>query len=992
MTNTKKRPNRARHQVWLTGIVAASVATSILSQSFSSYAASYDSSGRDGSDGSRESWSGRSATASTAGEDGKDISLSLSDLDRGGKAIMQIVGTVGNRGVQDGLEISPNVSLHLRANGGRGGNGGRGADGRDGSDGSSGSNASQYSAATSGGRGEDGGNGGGGTRGSDGGTGGKITVKLAAEDLHLSMLVGFEVEGGRGGDPGYNGRGGEGGDGGRGGSGASWTEKTGTQTCAPDSFVDNGNGSSRVVKGDCTDDTRNESRPGASDGPDGSDGSTGRGTITGGSNGGKGSYQFVVSGPTGTTIYRDAIDLRLTSFSFRESNANGVFEPGEVVEVTDLVVQNQSDMPWIPGKAKALLSLGASNWITAEPIELEIPAVNGRSSTTLGKVFRFRIRDNQLPVSENRLALSEAIVPIGRITRIDRTPRGLQLPKTLVISYPVEITPLQTKRNAVSPGEIVDVSWSVKNLSRTAVGISSAEARALSTSIRQWRPATEDLPGGISFDGTSLASTFAQSIALLAPGASFVVKGKLKFDDNHLPYTTIDVHTGATLKTLGSNGSEKEIQLRSFKFSIAQTFGGHKDSNWLLVTNSGTKREEYLAWLGLAKKLGMKVDVWDLAYQGPLHLFQNLTSGSTIASLYKNKTIIVMNNRFQNNDRAAVPHDQFDSSEILKILAENGTRFYFVGGNVVDGNRHLFTLLGKTEASETVPYKEFLARLKIEKPSSNVRGTKTVVPVEIEAFFKPSSSEFEIRAAELRKALEAAAPGEKFSLEMVSSGVIQKNDDIYRKYQLGTVIVTAVGSREGSGTVTWMPRDLHEQQSSEFVGGAENLKALALASTTRSKLQILKAIGNSNKELTDTLVSAVVLDLAESLDQPTTGGALVGAMATDLAAEKDQTLRQNVFPALAARLQFFGEYGADQDFDSAIKPLVAALGTGNSSFLENTKAEFKRLEKTMKERRSVLIADDKKRAARRMLFLPVVSRATQSNHVMTHGMLNGGGR
>jgi hypothetical protein len=386
-------------------------------------------------------------------------------------------------------------------------------------------NIQRRQAATSGGRGEDGGDGGNGTRGSDGGSGGKITVKLSAEDLHLSMLVGFDVDGGRGGDPGYNGRAGDGGEGGRGGSGASWTEKTGTQTCAPDSFVDNGNGSSRVEKGACSDDTRTASRPGASNGSDGRDGSPGRGTITGGSNGGKGRYQFVVAGPGGTTVYRNAIDLRLSSFSFRESNANGVFEPGEIVEVTDLVVHNVSDMPWIPGKAKALLSLGSANWITAEPVEIEIPAINGRSAATLGKVFRFRIRDNQLPVSENRLAISEAIVPVGRITRIERTPRGLQLPKTLVISYPVEITPLQTKRNAVSPGEIIDVSWSVKNLSRSAVGLNSAEARALSTSIRQWRPPEADLPGGISFDGNSLASTFANSIALLAPGGSFVVKG-----------------------------------------------------------------------------------------------------------------------------------------------------------------------------------------------------------------------------------------------------------------------------------------------------------------------------------------------------------------------------------------------------------------------------------------------------------------------------------
>ncbi|MDZ4081602.1 MAG: hypothetical protein U1E10_01580, partial [Bdellovibrionales bacterium] len=948
---------------------------------YSSYAATYDSSGREGSDGSRETWHGRSATASSPGEDGRDISLSLTDLDRGGKAIMQIVGTVGNRGVQDGVEISPNVSLHLRANGGRGGNGGRGADGRDGSDGSSGSSASQYSHATNGGAGEDGGDGGDGTRGSNGGNGGKITVKLAAEDLHLSMLVGFEVEGGKGGDPGYNGRAGEGGDGGRGGSGASWTEKTGTQTCAADRFVDNGNGSSSVVKGDCTDDTRSVSRPGASNGPDGSDGRAGRGNISGGTSGGRGSYQFVVSGPGGTTIYKNAIDLRLSSFSFRESNANGIFEPGEVIEVTDLVVQNQSDMPWVPGKAKALLSLGSGNWITAEPIEIEIPAVNGRTSTTLGKTFRFRIRDTQLPVSENRLSLSESIVPFGRITRIERTPRGLQLPKTLVISYPVEITPLQTKRNAVSPGEIIDVSWSVKNLSRSPIGLNSAEARALSTSIRQWRPPGEDLPGGISFDGTSLASTFARTVALLAPGASFVVKGKLKFDDNHLPYTTIDVQTGATLKTLGPNGSDKEIQLRSYRFSIAQTFGGHKDANWLIVTNSGTKREEYLSWLGLAKKLGMKVDVWDLAFQGPIQLFQNLKSGSAIAELYRNKTIIVLNNLYRNNEVAALPYEQFNSDEVLKTLSENGIRFYFVGGSQTEGDRHLYSLLGKTSSKDatTVLHKDFLAQLKAGKAPPAARGSKTIVPVEVEAFLKPSPREFAKHAQEVRDALEKVAPGEKYSLELISSGVVEKNSDVYRKYLLGTIVLTATGSRGSSGTVTWLPRDLHEQQSSEFVMGEENIKALTLASSVTAKLQFLKNLGSSNPSLSDTAISAIVLDLVEELDQPTPNLKFSQAFITETAAERDPMIKQNWFSILAGRLQFYSEYAADTNLNWALDPLLKVLSVGTPSFEEKSKAEFKRLEKVMKDRRGILIADSKKRAARRMLFLPVVSRATQSN-------------
>ncbi len=468
----------------------------------------------------------------------------------------------------------------------------------------------------------------------------------------------------------------------------------------------------------------------------------------------------------------------------------------------------------------------------------------------------------------------------------------------------------------------------------------------------------------------------------------------MKFDESHLPYTTIDVHTGATLKTIGPNGADKEIQIRSFTFSIAQTFGGHKDSNWLIVTNGATKREEYLAWLGLAKKLGMKVDVWDLAYQGPLQLFQSLKSGSTIAELYRNKTIIVMNNQFQNNGAAAEPYEQFKADEVLKTLAENGTRFYFVGGTLNDGDRYIHNLLGRVDAKTTspVPYNDFLAQLKNGTVLEKTRGTRTIIPVEVEAFFKPSTGELEKRAAEIRKALEQAKPKEKYSIEVTSNGVVEKNTDVYRKYSLGTIVLTAVGPRESSGTVTWLPRELHEQQSSEFVNGDENIKALLLASSIKTKLQFLKTLGSSNQNLSDTVISAIVLDLAEELDQPTPNLKLSLSMITEAAAEKDPMMRQNWFSILAGRLQFFSEYGAETNLKWALDPLLQVLSVGATSFEEKSNAEFKRLVKTMNKRRGVLVADEKKRAARRMLFLPVVSRAAQSNHVMTHGMLNGGGR
>lgn len=959
--------NRRGFHLFVVSAVATAITFSnAISPGLEAYAVEVNGSGRDGHDGSRE-WSGSDASRSTPGADGEPINLSLKDVDQGARAIMQVVGTVGSRSFRDAIELSPHISLFLKSKGGRGGHGGRGGDGGDG------------------------------TPGSNGGSGGKIVVQLPVEDLHLSMLVDYDVSAGRGGDPGYNGRAGSGGDGGSGGSGHAWSVKTG-ETCSPDTFQDNGNGSSTVVRGTCTPTYSHHSRPSGNRGPRGSDGRPGSGNISGGRSGSDGSFQFVVSGPGGTTTYRRAIDLRLAGFTFRELNPNGLFEPGEQVEITDIRIQNMSDMPWTPGKAKALLTLGNSQWIVAEPLEIDIPAVQGGGSATLQKSFRFRIRDNALPVGEQRLSVSESIVPWGRITRIDKTPQGLRLPKTLTISYPVEISPLEAKKNAVTPGETIEVSWSVKNLSRQAIGTSSPEARSLTTAISRWKPSGEDLPGSVHFNGQNLESSFSQSVALLQPGASFLVKGQLGFSKDHLPYTTVQIQTGLNLKTLESDGRTKDVQLRRFQFSISQTFAGHKDSDWLIVTNNGTKRDEYLAWLSLAKKVGAKVDVWDLSYEGALSLFKNLKTNASLAELYRGKTIIVLNNLFKSEKQGALePRDLLSATEVLRALNERDIRFYYLGGTATqEASMIEDALLGATVSGRTEVSFEDFAKSAKEMSVTDKPGFDHTVVVQETSFRKPAPGLFQNRVREIRDLLNKRFPQAKIAIQASQQGErgLKQTSGLRDTYLLGTIKVSSGLSPESTGQIVWLPRNASETQDPGFVSGEENLIALAIASSMKIKLGLLDSHADKNNGLLDALIAATTLELAELAEQQARLGVESAKLREAIALfanASSPNLRKTILPMLAARIEFYADRGSEQKIQNTNKAIYSAA-VRDSESKKVFETELDRLNDEWKKRRKVLIHASKSDIAKRMLFLPAISRANRSNHLVSQDLLNGGAR
>lgn len=969
-----------------------------------SQAVTLDASGSKGPDGSPgasysthpgagSGQNGGHAGPSSPGTDGRAIDIQLSEAmrDRGDRAVVQIVGTVAGRGTNQEVNLRPDLTLRTISRGGDGGSGGRGGDGQGGSNGSNGSNASQYSSAGNGGDGGRGGDGGTGTRGSNGGNGGVITIQLQADETYLSLLVAGDVSGGAAGGAGYNGQPGSGGRGGSGGSGATWSEKTGSHQECSDSLSSNGNGTSTVTRSCRTvDDYTTRSRPGGSSGSNGSSGRARPGDISPGQPGRSGSFEFVV----GSNRYRKAFDLRIASYQFQELSPNGVFEPGEVVEVREMRIQNQSDMPWQPTKAKALLVLTNSAWTIAEPIELEIPAVGPMESVTLPGRYRFRIKDNTLPAAEGRMVVEDKIVPLGRVTRVEKHPDGLKLPKTLVISYPVEISKITSKAVSVSPGQSTDIFWSIKNISTKALGEKSPEARAITTAIQRWNPKnSEASQGGVTFNSQSIESSLVTGVALLEPGASFVVKGILKFDENHLPYTNVEIRTNATLKTIESDGKTREVQLRTLRYSIAQVFSGFKDAKWLLMTNGNTQRAEYLGWMKLANALGAKVDVWDVSYNASLSLLKALPKGGSLAELFAGKTIVLFNNRYPIHSRgedSPFPIEQLFSNEVLQAANKNGTRFYIVGGDKSDGEklfRNVHVDSAPEDRSNPISSTEILEAKTLSLEPNRVYN----VTVDEKFLLAPNEKTFSARFESFKAKLQKRHPNERFLFYDAAAEVRERDQNFNRLYHLGQFRMMRSLERGTTGDLTWLPREREEMRQDSFSFGEENMKAMLLASNIVEKIRIARHLRSSHPEWSSLAINAVVLELAETLDIPRPNRKPLEQLQAWIKATSEPI--DEVLATLWARAELYADKASSEDMDDEIESLedvIKAKVKDKSAFKKQLKAEVKRLKNEASDRRDFLVGIDKQENFRRLYFLPLISRAVRTNHILTHGLLKRG--
>jgi len=169
---------------------------------------------------------GQSGSEPEDGEDGEDVTLTLETMEKAAEKMIMIRAITPRKGVIWDETYSMNEMPVVRwsSTGGDGGNGSSGGNGGNGTNGLDGDDAMPPNiAGLDGGPGGNGGKGGSGTNGANGGDGGHVTVQVNEKDTYLLMAVDpcrFRQNlllGGEGGKPGEHGIGGKAGNGGKGG-------------------------------------------------------------------------------------------------------------------------------------------------------------------------------------------------------------------------------------------------------------------------------------------------------------------------------------------------------------------------------------------------------------------------------------------------------------------------------------------------------------------------------------------------------------------------------------------------------------------------------------------------------------------------------------------------------------------------------------------------------------------------------------------------------
>ncbi len=835
--------------------------------------------------------SGEDARPGTPGVFANNLDLKLRDTEDLNGAIV-VYGTVYNQGngrVSSIIneKISLSSSIFINAEGGNGARGGKGGQGQDGCDGDDGVDADDENDGTDGDDGCNSGGGGDASSAQDGGDGGQVRVFIPVNQTHLALLVNASVEGGQGGAPGIVGQPGDPGRGGNGGSSHRYIDYyVDEPACSSSNGGSDYNGGGSNDLGNGYDSFESDASPyiidllkdttqvaghilnelvgvspayacggrnpvyatnsGGSDGRNGISGPLGRGDTSPGEDGDNGDFEFIVVEANGReTSYRKPFDLQLLSYDLRDSapggNEDGVFEPNEILTISRLRIKNISQMP-SPKMADVVLSVQTANWLIANPVDrVLVPALNGGQETTLRDVFFVKVKNAFTAGNNQAWSVSDTIVPRGSVPRIKRTIEGLTLPKTVHMSFPVEITPIQSVA-VIGPGETAAIQWRVTNTSnRNFMGLNGAIRRLQTTLLRIGGDAPRNTISNINIglDEDNLSGSFLRTITELRAQESVIISGSIDFSIESEPYTSVDIQSSLGLEILGTT-EMTTIMNQSHRITISQTYKYTPGASVLLLTHSKTTRQEYKAWMQVFESLGLKADVWDISYNRDLNLVRDLSGnqqGSSLLKNYRGKTIILLNGDMpdQRNQQSL---RLLNRSQFYQAASENNINFYILGGETDDLTSELVGMhLDPNALERTAASKDTFLRA-IES------GSLSSGPISL-------ANASQLTYQELHQSL-VQNPQSKFSL-------------VFNKSGNTTRLVLYPSLSQLSGSMIAQPATSREKSAPQFIQSEKNLRPFILSLSTEDKIKSFKTVLQSgNTTNFPSVTSALIHDLIES--------------------------------------------------------------------------------------------------------------------------------
>ena len=813
--------------------------------------------GRDGAFGRHGSFAGdhgepgEHAGAASPGAPGGDLVV---ELTLAGPSLVQAVAKLttreGHRTDITTADFSRAASIALLARGGRGGKGGDGGDGGSGARGRSGSDATRYTSGGDGGPGGDGGAAGSGTSGAEGGDGGRIVVRTRAEDTHLLMLAETSVDGGRGGKAGRNGRPGTGGLGGSGGSSYSWTES--------DTYTDS-SGQSQTR-------TTHHSNSGGSRGFDGRNGSPAAGCPIAGQAGRSGSATIEVVVPGGTTrTYSSRYDLRLVSFTHRNDNDDGVYEPGEKGFIGEITVENTGGMP-LPTHHDVHVAITRGGWSfpvedeRGAPLTLKVPRGLGPGAR---HVFReelpFVLGAHRPEGPQSPLAAAETLRLHATLPDVLRSFGSFDTGATeangkIVVRHPLEIAPL-VGLTSLAAGQVTRVLVTLRNVSKKSFGTNGEVARpvALRFGLGYGELGSDD--ASLFDEGLvrlELRPEHTRAMPYLEAEGDLTLELRFGVSETAAPYTSARLVIACDLAPPDGTPKLRPIHIQELVVRVGRPFASG-DTDVLFLVNHHTTREELAAWEGHMTASGATSATWDVSLEDGVDILEKVASGER-----RFGAVVLLNNATGSDDDARPA--SLVPKRLAHALARAGTRMLVVGktkklepwlvptgdeeGTVVPANAKARTTKAALEA--------------LEPGQGHVR--LAVETIYLWPWSAETSLDLERKAAALSRWLERVYPARRYVVVPRYEPTGTRKSAFIRHVASGdleirrTIDPGALASRS-------FPLDEASMHAADTLNDSRVFFTLLCTLSFETKLRLLASSALPCPDHTDGLVLALVVDL-----------------------------------------------------------------------------------------------------------------------------------
>jgi hypothetical protein len=449
------------------------------------------------------------------------------------------------------------------------------------------------------------------------------------------------------------------------------------------------------------------------------------------------------------STYESLYNLQLQGITLLSEKEDGVFEPGSRVFVSSIEVLNTGGMPtptsrsvlaYIKPEGIQQPTLNGMNWVISEGLDRFVqlpPALEPNNPVTVPCSSLKRRVDGTISAAVNSTGeyLAYRVAPINpvvalsscsnrheraapfRVTtplviRAQMTPFGRDFTHFVRdvpfnVSYPVQLSEVASL-SALPPGGKTLVKFSITNSSLKSYGRDGEIGREVMVKIAYEGGDVDSsqvtftpVLDGISLDPIIFSPTASvtpiseegrsiRTINFLPAGATVELTGWLSISQSVKPYTMAKFSVDLLLGEIHDPLNVVQIQRRDMNVRVSKVYKKTPGSGILLVTNNQTTKTETETWAKLAISMfgnnpfGI-VDIWDISQEGHFDLKRRLESGSTLCDDWKDSTIIILDNHFDNfATRASIDEaddcvlNYLNQDELVAAMASHGVHFCII--------------------------------------------------------------------------------------------------------------------------------------------------------------------------------------------------------------------------------------------------------------------------------------------------------------------------